>query len=280
MKHVDLTLNAKTDSVFPGVAPVGSACRFHASEIGSPLRPRCGLSARSLFRMNALWGIVGVITVLIWMAAALGDEAAKPASRLKFDIPQQSLVDALQAYSTRTGVQVMFESASAVGYRSSELRGEFMPEVALRMLLADTDLRIRYSRASAVTLARPSERDPDEPPAHALASADLSLDTLRVTSAPQSSDESRLGAYIGVVQGDIERALRKLAKTRRGDYRVAIKLWVDPSRAVERVELDGSTGDPDRDRSIAGALKELVLSEEAPANAPRPIRFMIAIRAP
>jgi hypothetical protein len=106
------------------------------------------------------------------------------------------------------------------------------------------------------------------------------LDTLRVTSAPQASDDGRLGEYIGVVQGDIEKALKKLAKTHRGDYRVAIKLWVEPPRTVQRVELDGSTGDSDRDRSIAGTLKELALSQEAPINAPRPIRFMIAIRAP
>ena len=244
------------------------------------MRPQSGRSAWAASQLDSLGGIIGLVIVLIGMAAAFGDEAARPASRLRFDIPAQSLVDALQAYSTRTGVQVMFETASALGRRSAELRGEFMPEVALRMLLADTGLRIRYSRASAVTLAPPSAPDPDEPPAHALASADLSLDTLRVTSAPQSSDDSGLGAYIGIVQGDIEKALKKLAKTHRGDYRVAIELWVDPSRTVQRVELDGSTGDPDRDRSIAGTLKDLVLSQEAPINTPRPIRFMIAIQAP
>jgi hypothetical protein len=251
--------------------------RFSANPFFRALRDR---AAPGFFRTDALGGIVGLLAAFIGVAAAFCDEAPRPASRLRFDIPAQSLIEALQAYSTQTGVQVMFETTSAVGYRSTDLRGEFMPEAALRMLLADTGLRIRYSRASAVTLSPPAAPDPDEPPAHALAAADLSLDTLRVTSAPQSSENSGLGAYIGIVQGDIQKALKKPAKSHRGDYRVAIKLWVGPSRTIQRVELDGSTGDPDRDRSIAGTLKDLVLSQEAPINTPRPIRFMIAIRAP
>jgi hypothetical protein len=216
---------------------------------------------------------------VVGAAMAFGGETATPLAPVKFDIPSQSLVDALQAYSEQTGVQVMFETASAAGYRSARVEGELMPEVALRKLLADTDLRIRYSRTSAVTLAPASAPKPDEPPADPLASADLALDTLRVSGAVESGDRGRLGEYIGVVQADIQNALKKVAKTRRGDYRVAVKLWVDPSRTVQRAELDGSTGDRDRDNSIASALQGLVLSQQAPANTPQPIRFMIAIRA-
>lgn len=216
---------------------------------------------------------------LIGAAMAFGGEATAPLAPVKFNIPEQSLVDALQAYSMQTGVQVMFETASAAGYRSARVEGEFMPEIALRLLLADTDLRIRYSRTSAVTLAPASAPNPDEPPAHPLASADLVLDRLSVSGGAESGDRGQMGEYISVVQADIQNALKKVAKTRRGDYRVAVKLWVDPSRTIRRAELDGSTGDRDRDGSIAGALQGLVLSQRAPANTPQPIRFMIAVRA-
>ncbi len=224
------------------------------------------------------WSAV-LLATIIGAAVAFGDEPAGNLAPVKFHIPAQSLVEALQAYSMQTGVQVMFETASASGYRSAPVDGELMPEVALRKLLADTDLRIRYSRTSAVTLAPASAPDPDEPPAHPLATADLALDTLRVSGTPEPSDHSRLGEYIGVVQADIQSALKKVAKTRRGDYRVAVRLWVDPSRTIQRAELDGSTGDRDRDSSIASALQGLLLSQQAPPNTPQPIRFMIAIRA-
>ena len=201
-----------------------------------------------------------VAAMLATAAMASGSEPSVPLMPVKFNIPPESLIDALQAYSMQTGVQVMFETASAAGYRSARVEGEFMPEVALRMLLADTDLRIRYSRSSAVTLAPASAPDPDAPPAHPLASVDLALDTLRVNGTVESGDRSRLGDYIGAVQDDIQNALKKVAKTRRGDYRVAVKLWVDPSRTIQRAELEGSTGDRDRDSSIASALQGLVLA--------------------
>ncbi len=227
-----------------------------------------------------MFGWAGILVgTIVSAAVAFGDEPAGNFAPVKFDIPAQSLIDALQAYSRQTGVQVMFETASAAGYRSASVEGELMPEVALRKLLADTDLRIRYSRTSAVTLAPASAPNPDEPPARPLAAADLALDTLRVSGTPEPSDRGRLGEYIGVVQADIQSALKKVAKTRRGDYRVAVRLWIDPSRTIQRAELDGSTGDRDRDSSIASALQGLVLSQQAPANTPQPLRFMIAIRA-
>lgn len=240
----------------------------------TPRRERIrGTSRRGL-------GCFAIIASMVVSAVmALGGEISQPLTPVRFNIPAQSLVDALQAYSTQAGVQVMFETASAAGYRSARLEGEFMPDIALRTLLADTDLRIRYSRTSAVTLAPASAPDPDEPPANPLASADLSLDRLSVSGRAESGDQDRLGEYIGVVQADIQSALKKVAKTRRGDYRVAVKLWVDPARTIQRAELDGSTGDRDRDASIASALQGFVLSQPAPANTPQPIRFMIAIRA-
>ncbi len=72
----------------------------------------------------------------------------------------------------------------------------------------------------------------------------------------------------------------KGGRTRRGEYRVAVELWVTPSsQVIDRAELDGSTGDFDRDSSIAESLRGLVLSQQAPPNMPLPIRFMISIHA-
>jgi hypothetical protein len=104
------------------------------------------------------------------------------------------------------------------------------------------------------------------------------LETLHVSGPSESSDRNRMDEYVGVVQADIHRALKKAGGNKRGEYRIALKLWVAPlSRIVERAELDGSTGDQDRDSTIAEALRGMTLSQQAPPNMPRPIRFMISI---
>ncbi len=219
-----------------------------------------------------------VTASILGIAAAFGEGAITPPPAVAFDIPAESLAEALQAYSMQSGVQVMFETASAAGYQSAPLKGSYPPEAALRILLANTDLQIRYSQPTAITLAPASVANLDDPPAHALASADMVLGTLRVVGAPEP-DGHRFDQYIAAVQIDLEKALKKVAATRHGDYRIGVKLWVDPARTVERAELLGSTGDRDRDTAITTALHGLILSQTAPANTPQPMRFMVSISA-
>ncbi len=251
---------------------LGIPCSLPTRPVRQPPRARRLMSfpARRLGRLTVFGASV------IGAAVAFGNGATTPSALVKFDIPAESLVDALQAYSLQSGVQVMFETASAADYRSAAVEGELAPDVALRKLLASTDLRIRYSRPTAITLAPASAPNPDDPPADVLASADMTLDTLRVSDTA-ASDRRRLDGYISAVQVDIQKALKKVAAAQHGDYRVAIKLWVDPSRTVERAELEGSTGDRDRDGAITNALRGLVLSQAAPANTPQPMLFMISI---
>ncbi len=220
-----------------------------------------------------------IAATAIGAVVALGEDVSAPFTPTRFNIRAQSLVDALQSYSMQTGIQVMFETASAAGYRSVKVEGEFTPEAALRLLLANTDLRIRYTRTSAVTLAPASAPNPDEPPARPIANADLSLDTLKVTGASEGQDRALAARYIDSVQADIQNALKRVAQTRKGHYRVAVRLWINTARTVQRIELEGSTGDADRDRLITSILEGLVLSQQAPANTPQPMRFMIGILA-
>jgi hypothetical protein len=242
-----------------------------------PDRLICRRSLRARVQIAAL--LSALVIGAACAAAATEDDHSKSLGPLKFDIPAEPLVDALQAYSLATGTQVMFESSTAAGYHSAPVQGEFTAEAALQMLLADTDLKVRYTRASAITVAPISTPDVDEPPAHALATADLALGTLNVNGGTSNPDNSRLGAYIGVIQADIQKALKKAAKTRSGDYRAEVKLWIDQSKTIQRAELSGSNSGRERDALVASALRGLVLSQAAPANIEQPIRFMISIRA-
>jgi hypothetical protein len=229
--------------------------------------------------LGGMFGRLALLLVVVHcIAGASGEEPASSVGRVVFHIPAQPLIDALQAYGRQAGVQVMFETAAAAGLRSQAVEGEFTPEAALRVLLAETDLRIRYSRATAVTLAPASASNPDDPPAFPLTPPDITLDTLRIVASAETVDRSRLGDYLGVVQADIRKAVERAVHWHQGEYRVAVRLWVN-ARTVERAEIDGSTGDHDRDDRIADALRGLTLTQQAPPNTPRPMRFMISLRA-
>jgi Secretin and TonB N terminus short domain/TonB C terminal len=210
----------------------------------------------------------------ICAAGAEERQAANAIEPIEFHIPAQPLAHALQAYGERTGVQVLYESNSAGGRRSVAVDGNFTPAAALDLLLRGTGLRVRYARPDAITLALPSA-DRDRPPPTPLPTPDLFLGTLRVRATSDGDDTASLVNYSESVQNDILKALQKNAKTRAGNYRAVLDLWIDPSRAVQRTELFRSTGDRDRDAAVVAALRGVTLSRPAPSNAPQPIRVVI-----
>ncbi|ABD06920.1 conserved hypothetical protein [Rhodopseudomonas palustris HaA2] len=222
--------------------------------------------------------LIAAMALMLSVAVATGEEAASPAGPMTFRIPAQPLIGALQAFSQQSGVQVMFETAAAAGFNAPSVEGEFTPDMALRLLLADTDLKIRYSRSRAITLAPVTAPDPDLPPPLSLGATDLALETLHV-GGRDAADANRLGEYVASVQSDIQKAMRRVNRAQGGEYRFAVRLWVDPaSRAIARAELDGSTGDPARDARIADLLHTMTLSRQPPPNVPRPIRFLVSIK--
>jgi hypothetical protein len=245
-------------------------------------RERAVASRPAALRATRLGRAVAVMAGLFTLAAivaatAAGDDRHAPAP-MAFNIPRQSLATALQAYSTVTGAQLLYESAAATGRVSTALEGTFTRDHALRILLTDTDLMVRYTRANSITLA-PASIEGDEPPAAVFAKADLTLDTLRVRSTVARADAGQLRAYEGVIQADIQQALKKDGRTRNGSYSAGIKLWIDGPRTVRRTELFRSSGDLDRDGVIGRLLDGLVISQAPPANTPQPVLVMITVRS-
>jgi hypothetical protein len=209
-------------------------------------------------------------------ALAASEQRENPAL-MRFHIPIQPLASALQTYSKITGVQLLYESSAANNLVSTLVEGDFTRDTALRVLLGDVDLLIRYTRANSITLVSASA-DPDMPPVAVFDKADLVLDPLRVRSTRESRDPSQLRVYSGVIQSDIQQALRKEAKTRNGSYSAGIKLWIDGPRTVKRTELFRSSGDQERDDAIGRLLDGLQVSQAPPANTPQPVMVMITVR--
>jgi hypothetical protein len=216
----------------------------------------------------------------IYSAAAEEGQVARSNAPMAFHIPSQPLATALQAYGQRTGVQVLYESNSAIGRTSSAVEGNFVPEAALGLLLAGTDLRVSYTRADAITLAPPyAEGVAPAASSSPLGGSDLSLGTLRVRGSKDGDESARLSEYNERVQLDIQNALRKNVKTRDGSYRAVLDLWIDPARTIERTELFRSSGDRERDAAIATTLRGVTISRPAPANVQQPVRVSIVVQS-
>lgn len=224
--------------------------------------------------------LVGLILVgFLASSAWTQDGPARLSQEIRaFRIPSQPLADALQAYSQATGIEILYESSIAEGVQSSEVDGSYPPKLALGILLTYTDLIVHYTRSNAITLSLPRADGGNLPPSRLLADADLALETLRVTDG-ERPDAGKLRAFSESVQFDIERALRSDTRTKGGNYRVSLKLWVDTSPVVSRVELARSTGDSVRDASIVTILQGLVLRSGPPLNTPQPVRVAIVVRS-
>lgn len=220
-----------------------------------------------------------VLGMCLRFAAMAHEEAANPAPKQTFHIPAQPLVTALQAYSAASGVHVLYESGAEIGQQSSAIDGEFTRESALKTLLGNSNLVIRYARADSVALVNPADASPDEPPEALLGMADISLDTLHVASPAKGPDRNALADYIGVIQQDVQQALRKAGKTGSGSYRMGVDLWVDPSRTIRKTDVFRSTGDRERDVAISEVLRGLVIRQDAPARTQQPVRVMIVVRS-
>lgn len=188
------------------------------------------------------------------------------------------MASALEAYARESGIEVLYESSSVASLESTGVEGNYTPEMALQMLLSGTELKVRYARPNAITLSLVLSDD-NLPPTNPLADADLSLDTLQVTSSTDQGDAGRLREFSEVIQLDLERALRQNARTRSGSYKASVNLWVDPSRKIRTVSLMHSTGDAERDASIPSVLQGVVLSRGLPVNTPQPVKVVITVRS-
>jgi hypothetical protein len=233
-----------------------------------------GIKSRLRLVHSLAWTAAVILVLAIGRGWAVEDTTPRREQPIAFSIPAQPLVSALQLYGQIAGVQVLYESRSAAGRQSTAVDGLYAPRDALALLLTGTDLRARYSRPDAVTLA---PDDPETPRGQSLLSgASLSLGTLHV--------HGNLGAvppiseYSEQVRRDIENALQHNAQTRVGNYRAALNVWINTARMVERVDVANSSGDPARDAALISTLRGVTIGSAAPLNAPRPVRVSVAVR--
>lgn len=221
--------------------------------------------------------LLASVLALVFAAHAAEGDSGSTAQPVTFDIPAQPLVTALHAFGRRAGVQVLYDSRSAAGRQSVAVQGSLTPDEALKRLLGNTDLEIRHARSDSITLISPAPPERDLPPPDALTDADLSLGVLRVRANVRPNDRDRFAEYSETVRSEIQRALLKNPHSATGNYRAVLDLWIDPARTIRKAALLQPTGDAVRDSAITSTLQGLIISRATPADAPQPIRAVVAV---
>jgi TonB family protein len=80
-------------------------------------------------------------------------------------------------------------------------------------------------------------------------------------------------SYGRVVSTDVQAALRRDEKLRSAKFVAELRIWLDPTGKVTRVQLASSSGDPAVDSAVERSLTGLAMHEPPPKDMPQPIRL-------
>jgi hypothetical protein len=185
---------------------------------------------------SALQAVAVCCAVMI--LAALGTRRAVSASDVRvFEVPAQSLGDALESFARIANREILYEGRLTEHRRSAEVRGAYASEVALEILLAGTGLEAKIQDRGFFVLTQV-----EEPP-----------------SNPQQ--------YYALIQAALRQVLCNAPEHRR----IAAHLWVGRSGKV--LQVRGLGGDEVRARTEA-ALKGATIGVP-PANFAQPITILV-----
>lgn len=101
--------------------------------------------------MKALRHVLIAVSVGIALSTQLA-YAEDSGRTFALDIKSQPLTDALNAFGQQSGLQIVFYSRYGEGLTSPGLQGNYSPQVALEMLLANTELRYEFINTRTVAI--------------------------------------------------------------------------------------------------------------------------------
>ncbi len=218
------------------------------------------LSCLVCFRFTiTIWTILFAAPIFAFAASEVTGRVVpiRASDQLAFDIPAQPLVGALEALSSVTGIETIYDSTIARGRWSTAVQGKFTAAYALRMMLIGTSLSARLISYDAFTV------EFQKAPAPAQGATDHTPDT------------SEHRSYFGLIQAGLERAFCKDNQLRPGSYRVVLKFTIAANGQIRQPSVVGTTGSEDRDRMILQTLENVSLGSSPPADLQQPIMMVI-----
>ena len=101
----------------------------------------------------------------------------------------------------------------------------------------------------------------------------------RAIIAGKGGGGNRFAWYDGLVQKTIQDVLDRNKNLDNKNYKVIVKIWLNPDGSVERFDLDNSSGNGDIDKTIKLALQEIrQIKEPLPDGFLQPIKLRITSR--
>ncbi len=161
------------------------------------------------------WAILraGLVTSA-WALSVVSAPVHAQARTVAFDIPAETLSEALRDYGEATGQQIIFTQDLVAGRRSQALRGSFAADEALQRLLAGSGLRVERTPAGAIMIVRDS---PAAAPASTGATngEQLLIEEIIVSATKREEPVRRIS---GSVSAFDEAGLEALGAERLADY--------------------------------------------------------------
>ncbi|MEM8661234.1 MAG: TonB-dependent receptor [Pseudomonadota bacterium] len=96
-----------------------------------------------------------ISSISFWTHVSTAQTPEKPEIVYNFDIPPSTLIDAIQAFTVTTGVQVLLPQTDVSEYPIAGLSGKFNARDGLEKMLADTGLAIEQAGAQTLQLTIP-----------------------------------------------------------------------------------------------------------------------------
>jgi hypothetical protein len=189
---------------------------------------------------------------------AVGQGSVRDSGKaIVFDIPAQPLAEALDAFSVATGMAGLVDQRLVAEQRSAPVKGLLTADQALRIMLAGTNLSIRYTGGAAFIL-RPADNAIQSGPA------------ARTASVPTGIRQT----YFSDLQDSLNRLLCRRRESQPGDYRLGLQLWIGANGMVQASHLLDSTGDRRRDAVITDLLASATLASP-PTDLPQPVTVVL-----
>lgn len=208
-------------------------------------------------RLHVLMLAFAALALLGAPPTALGQPAAADA-QIAFDIPAQPLDAALAQYFRATGVQLLYDSALTAGRRSSAISGRYAPREALRRILADTGLVVRYSRSNAAIITGVEGRTA------ATSLVPLGRVVVREKAAERAASSSERLAYYSQLEQALQTRLETDPRTARLAFQVTASLRVDEAGQVTELRLERGSGVRETDRLLALVLTGAPVAKPPP----------------
>lgn len=179
-------------------------------------------------------------------------------AKRRFDIPAQPLADALEAFSSVSGIELFYDSGLVRARQSAEVSGLLTPDDALRVMLAASPLSARSIASDAMTIVAQGET------------------AAAIEPMPEQSAHHH---YFALIQSGLAKSFCSNEMLRRADYRAIVRFRIDRRGGLREMRLVGTTGDGVRDKAIAGALERIQLRMPPPVDLPQPIVIVVLPRS-